>query len=89
MYPWAGQPPASPSLMLDRILGVTPSYTWNPQLENKGKGRVLPGFYNLAFVPTHLQLHQPHPSGLPYSPHFGTIFFRKKAFLSKTTILDF
>lgn len=61
MYPWAGQPPASASLMLDRILGVTPSYTWNPQLENKGKGRDLPGFHNLAFVPTLLQLHQLHP----------------------------
>lgn len=59
MYPWAGQPPASASLMLDRILGVTPSYTWNPQLENKGKGRVLPGFYNLAFVPTHLTTSTP------------------------------
>lgn len=44
MYPWAGQPPASASVMLDRILGITPSYTWNPQLGNNGKAEIYQAF---------------------------------------------
>lgn len=44
MYPWAGQPPASASVMLDKILGITPSYTWNPQLENNGKAEIYQAF---------------------------------------------